>query len=330
MPRRRIGFLGFAAVCALAVSLPNGALRGGEASPAEEAEPVEAETTELEPEAPRIQPDWRSDFESALKEAAASDRVILIYFRADWSQPCDWVDRGSFGKKKMVTYISRYFIPLRVDDTEETSPLSRRYGIRVYPTVLFLDPAGEPLHMVLGPRMPRQFYDIMEKVRMLPGLIQAQKASPDDLEANFSPGMAFADLNQLRRAAPFLKRAAELDPENKHGRRDKAELLLAMAPLEDGDSARVLENLDAYMARFGGSAEIPVAIYWKGTVLYRDGRLEEARNVFERLQKEFPTHAMTYKADKAIAAIDTRLRAREVEKHRGENYNQEKEMEPEG
>jgi len=65
-------------------------------------------------------------------------------------------------------------------------------------------------------------------------------------------------------------------------------------------------------------------------VLYQDGRLEEARKVFERLQKEFPKHAMTYKADKAITAIDARLRAREVEKTRTEGNNQKKEPEPEG
>jgi len=293
---------------------------------------AEAPRPEDQPKAetPAIQPDWRKDLDSALKEAAASDRVVLIYFHADWSQPCEWMNRGCFGNKPMVTFISRHFIPLRVDDTKEASPVSRRFGIRVYPSVLFLLPTGETLHLAMGPRKPEEFANLLNQIRLFPELVRAQKKAPNDLEANFALGNAFAMLNELHRAAPFLERAAELDPDNKHGRRSQAKLILALVPIEDGDSAATLDNLTTYLLDFPNAPEVPAAMYYIGTALYGEKRYGEAHEAFVELQKRFPQHPMTYKADKAIEHIDVLLRPREVEKTRTEDYNQKKEPKPEG
>jgi len=281
-------------------------LAGAIAAPAAEAPKSQGQP---KAETPAIQPDWRKDLDSALKEAAASDRVVLIYFHADWSQPCEWMSRGCFGNKPMVTFIFRHFVPLRVDDTKEASPVSQRFGIRVYPSVLFLLPTGETLHLAMGPRKPEEFANLLNQVRLFPELVRAQKKAPNDLEANFALGNAFAMLNQLRRAAPYLERAAELDPDNKHGRRSQARLILAMVPLEDGNAAATLDNLAAYLLDFPDAPEVPTAMYYVGTVFYGEKRYGEAREAFAELQKRFPRHPMTYKADKAVEYIDGLLRA---------------------
>jgi len=260
-------------------------------------------------ETPAIQPDWRKDLDSALKEAAASDRVVLIYFYADWCQPCEWMNRGCFGNKPMVTFISRHFIPLRVDDTKETSPVSQRFGIRVYPSVLFLLPTGETLHFAIGPRTPNAFANLLNQIRLFPELRRDQKKAPNDLEANFALGNAFAMLDELHRAEPFLERAAELDPDNKHGRRSQAKLILALVPIENGNTAATLDNLTTYLLDFPDAPEVPAAMYYIGTALYGEKRYGEAREAFAELQKRFPRHPMTYKADKAIEYIDGLLRA---------------------
>jgi tetratricopeptide (TPR) repeat protein len=261
------------------------------------------------PAEPPARLNWRTDVDAAIREAAAARRVVLIYFRADWSQPCQWMERGPFAARKMAAYIEQHFIPVRVDDTAGPGPAAKRYEVRVYPTLLLLDGAGTPLHIVLGPREAPALHAVLEEVCALPALVAGQKAKPDDLEANFALGNAFAKLNQLRRAAPYLEKAAELDPDNRRGRQSQAVLMLAMVPLEDGDVKTTLENLDTYLRQFRGAPEAPLALHFKGTVLYRDGRLHESRAVFEQLRQTFPKHRMAYEADKAIAAIEARLRA---------------------
>ena len=57
---------------------------------------------------------------------------------------------------------------------------------------------------------------------------------------------------------------------------------------------------------------MPVAIWYQGTILFQDGRLEEARAYFVKILRQFPTHRKAYEADKAIEAIDARLKARKA------------------
>jgi len=273
--------------------------------------PPKAQPPAGAPAEPLARLSWRTDLEAAIKEAAASGKLILIYFRADWCEPCRLMDEGPFSARKMCAYIEQHFIPVRVDDTDtaKRSPISTKFEIRVYPSVLVLDAAGKPLHIILAPRPAKELYGILEQVRALPALLAEQERKPDDLEANFALGNAFALLDQLRRAQPYLERATQLDPENEHGRLSQAALMLALVPLEDGKSKQAIENLDAYLEHFKDALQAPLALYYKGATLYYDGRLIEARKVFEEVSDRFPKHAKAYESQKAIQAIDAQLRA---------------------
>lgn len=263
---------------------------------------------------PAIQIAWRQDLDAAQKEAAQTGRIVLIFFHADWSQPCRLMDRGTFANPAIAQFVLRNFIPVKVDDSRETSPVSTKYQVRLYPTLLFLGPGGEPLHVVPGPRTPAELYPILQQVEALPRLVEAQRNTPDDREANFNLGNALAILNQMKRGEPYLKRAAQLAPNNENGRLSQARLLLAVVPLEDGDSALVLRNIDQWLREFKSAPEAPVAVFYQGTILFQDGKLREARVYFEQLRKEYPKHPKAYDADKAIEAIDARLRLMEQAK----------------
>jgi thioredoxin-related protein len=273
---------------------------------------------------------WRKHLDAARKEAAERGVCTLIYFRADWCGPCRLMGKGTFLLPAVAQYMNRHFVPVKVDDSKGQSEVSKRYEVRVYPSVLFLDPAGEPLHLVLGPREPERFYHIMKQIEELPRLMERQHAHPESLKANFALGNALAKLNHLRRAAPFLKKAAELDPENQAGRESQARLILAIVPLEDGNSEKTLANIEAWLEAFPDAPEVPVAIWYQGTILYQDGKLAEAKRYFQEIVRRFPKHPKAYEADKAIGHIEARLRAREVEKTRSEADNQDDKPKPKG
>ena len=253
---------------------------------------------------------WRQHLQAARSEAAQRGVCVLIYFRADWCQPGRLMEQGAFLMPAIAQFINRHFIPVKVDDSDGRSDVTKTYEIRVYPSILFLDPAGKPLHLVLGPREPERFYRVMQQVKELPVLMDRQHAHPDSLEANFALGNALAKLNHLRRAAPYLEKAAALDPDNADGRLSQARLILAVVPLEDGQSKEALANLDAWLREFADAPEAPVAVWYQGTILYRDGRLAEAKRYFRQILDRFPKHAKAYEAEKAIEHIDARLRAK--------------------
>jgi len=264
------------------------------------------------PPASRI--DWRTDLDAALKEAAASDRIVLVYFRADWCQPCLLMETGTFARPGFEKYLAESFVPVKADYTTEPGAASRKYQVRAYPSLLFLSSAGEALHMVVGPQTAPQLHAIMERVLGLVKVLAAQKKAPDDLEANFAVGSAYVGLDHLRRAEPYLQRACELDPRNEHGRLSQARLLLAVVPVENGDSALALKNLAAFMEEFKDAPEIPAAMFFQGEILFGDAKMDpvkllETRGVFDALRTRFPKDVKAYEADRAIDVIDARLKA---------------------
>jgi len=258
---------------------------------------------------PVVRIDWRTDLAAALAEAARTGRPVLIYFHADWCQPCRLMDGATFVNRAVAAYIGQHFVPVKVDDTRETSAVSKKYEVRIYPSLLLLSAAGEPLHMVLFPRTAAELYPILQKMTALPPLIDAQKRAPEDLEANFRLGEAWAGLDHFRRAEPHLARVVQMDPRNERGRLVQARLMLAVVPLEDGDSAQAIKNLRQFIEEFKDSPQAPTALYAVGAILMQDGKLQEARRVFEDVRTRFPKDAKAYEADKAIDAIDARLKA---------------------
>jgi len=251
---------------------------------------------------------WRAHLDAAVREAADRGRCVLLFFRADWCQPCSLMEKGTFGIPAIAQFINQAFVPVRIDDSAGTSPVTQQYAIRVYPSVLFLDPGGNPLHLVLGPRQPEPFYAILKQVQDLPGLMARQDAHPDNLQANFDLGNALAKLGYMERGAPYLKRAVELDPKNEKGLKSQARLILAVVPLEKGRSEEALANIDAYLKEFPDAPEVPVAVWYQGTILFQDNRLTEARPYFEEILRRFPKHPKAYEADEAIERIDAMLR----------------------
>ena len=263
------------------------------------------------PPASRI--DWRTDLDAALKEAAASDRIVLVYFRLD-CQPCLLMEAGTFARPGFEKYLAESFVPVKADDTAEPGAASKKYQVRAYPSLLFLSSTGEALHMLVGPQTVPQLRAIMERVLGLVKVLAARKKTPNDLEANFAVGSAYVGLDHLRRAEPYLQRAAELDPRNEHGRLSRARLLLAVVPVEDGDSALALKNLAAFMEEFKDAPEIPAAMFFQGEILFGDAKMDpekllKARGVFDALRTRFPKDVKAYEADRAIDVIDARLKA---------------------
>jgi tetratricopeptide (TPR) repeat protein len=165
------------------------------------------------------------------------------------------------------------------------------------------------MHAVIGPQTADWLYPVIKRLLALPGLIEAQKKTPDDVEANFTLASAWVALDHFRQAEPYLKRIVDLDPKNEKGHLDAARLLLAMAPAEDGDVELAIKNLDTFMATYKDSPETQSALMFKGQILAGDGRILEARKVFDDLRERFPTSEKAYEADKAIDEIDAVLKA---------------------
>ena len=105
--------------------------------------------------------------------AASTNRIILIDFTADWCAPCHLLDAEVFGDPALAKEINARFVPVRVTDRkqeegrnpESVEALERRYGVKAFPTVIFVDAGGAERARMEGYGGREQFRRVMESVR---------------------------------------------------------------------------------------------------------------------------------------------------------------------
>lgn len=92
--------------------------------------------------------DWMTDLDRALEEAAESERNLLVLVTApSWCPTCRELDRGPLSEQAVAQWISRNFVPVRLEDS---NPQHTRLDVPSMPSMLVLDRSGAPLAVRSG------------------------------------------------------------------------------------------------------------------------------------------------------------------------------------
>lgn len=98
--------------------------------------------------------------ESALREASASGKPVMIDFFATWCLPCKELDQKTFTDPRVVE-AAKGWVCLKADMTkasEENRSLADRWGVKGMPTIVFLGQDGkERPGRVIGFEEPKHF-----------------------------------------------------------------------------------------------------------------------------------------------------------------------------
>jgi thioredoxin-related protein len=81
--------------------------------------------------------------EEALKLAGAENKLVMIFFWAEWCVYCGQLRREVFSDPKVHEVFDRDFLAVSVDIENDPGELSRKYRARSLPTLLFLKPDSE-------------------------------------------------------------------------------------------------------------------------------------------------------------------------------------------
>lgn len=100
---------------------------------------------------------WTDDLDAALKQAKTEKKLVLVDFSgSDWCGWCKRLDREVFGTEEFRTGAKDKYVLVMIDSPRDKSLLSakakdknpkltKKYGIRGFPTVLILDGNGKTL-----------------------------------------------------------------------------------------------------------------------------------------------------------------------------------------
>ncbi len=86
---------------------------------------------------------WFS-YEDGIKKARSEKKLILLDIYAHWCHWCNVMENTTYRDQKVVTLISQYFVPIRVD-AEERPDLNKKYNQGGLPTTVIMDNEGEIL-----------------------------------------------------------------------------------------------------------------------------------------------------------------------------------------
>ena len=92
-----------------------------------------------------------SDFATLLSKAKTEKKLIFLDAYAAWCGPCKLMERNVFTDANVADYYNKNFINAHFDmEKGEGVALAAKYGIRSYPTLMFLNGEGEIVGKELG------------------------------------------------------------------------------------------------------------------------------------------------------------------------------------
>ena len=113
--------------------------------------------------APAFSQDWLLDYDTAISEAKASDKPVLIFFTgSDWCPPCKMTTREVYDKEEFKEFADQELVLVLADfpkrkqnqlskaQKQKNNALAAEFGVRGFPTSILLDNEGKELGRWVG------------------------------------------------------------------------------------------------------------------------------------------------------------------------------------
>ena len=84
-----------------------------------------------------------NDLAVALQKAQKEKKVIFVDFYTTWCYPCKIMDQGAFSDWDVADYMENNCVAMKVNAEKGTGViLGTQFGIKAFPTLVFIDPNG--------------------------------------------------------------------------------------------------------------------------------------------------------------------------------------------
>lgn len=254
---------------------------------------------------------WTSDYEAAKKEAAASDKSLLIDFTgSDWCGWCIKLQDEVFKHDAFKEGVKDKFVLVELDYPQDTSKLSEatiaqnktlgeKYAVKGYPTILLTDAQGVPYaatgYQAGGPESYVKSLDelLAKKKTRDEGFASAAKAEGVEKAKFLVSTLDAMELDDVMIANFYSDKVEEIkksDPEDVTGFNKKIEAKQKMAKFE--------EELNGYAAKKDHDG----ALAFIETTL-KEGGMEPEDTQKVTMMKGF-VYAQQKKLDEAISTLE--------------------------
>lgn len=143
-----------------------------------------------------------TDFKTILAKAKKENKLVFLDAYASWCGPCKLMAKNIFTLKNVGDYYNTNFVNAKIDmEKGEGIDIAKKYGVKVFPTYLFIDGDGKEVHRTVGYVEEKAFIqfakdanDPSKRVAALKEKFEKGEKDPDFLK-NLIMLTAFSDAN---------------------------------------------------------------------------------------------------------------------------------------
>ena len=247
-------------------------------------------STSLRPE--RVPWDHAADFASTLARAKKEKKFVFLDFYATWCGPCKMMDRQTYSDSAVGVAAAKY-VSRKIDaEKGEGIPLSQRYKVTAYPTLVIVDATGTQVNRKEGFNPPAQFIRFLDDTRegrtSIGGVEKLITSGEDTYENRIALGEMAAEARDWEKAHVQVDRALAFKPRNAGGRASDLLLLVAAGQRSAGAHAGAVADYRRYLELFPGSERDIEARTGLAVSLAETGQGEEAMAMFKQVVAQKP------------------------------------------
>ena len=190
---------------------------------------------------------FQGDLEAAQGEAGRRDTVVMIEFYTDWCNWCRRLEADTFTVPAVRRELEN-IVSMRRDAEKDGADLAAQFGVDSYPTMIFLDPAGNEMDRIIGYLPPDPFLERIERIQTGDTFLACLRQLEDD------PG----DIDAIERSVGGLLERS--DPEGAIRR------IEAFHQATEGNELALCRKL-----MFTARGELHARVYQRAAKLYRGG-----------------------------------------------------------
>ena len=252
---------------------------------------------------------WERDYEKAIEQARAENKLIIADMFTDWCVLCKKMDEETFGDRQLMQDMADKYIWLKLNTEKEEDGirLQKEFAILTYPTILLLDEEGEEIDRIQqflpAPAFTETVQSFAENPNSLAHLRKAVREQPNSVAARYALAERFLNLNNYAKAEPEYRKVVELDPENREGKSDLSQYNIALCLASQYKFEDAIVQLDLLQNRFPKSDTVADAAVLRGQMYHCCGKIEEAQQALREYIKKYPTHGHIEEAKQLLAQM---------------------------
>lgn len=86
--------------------------------------------------------------------------MVFLDCYTTWCGPCRMMSNTIFTKNEVGEYFNKHFVSYKLDmERGEDPALGKKYGVKAFPTMLFMDAEGNVRHTIVGSKSANELIE---------------------------------------------------------------------------------------------------------------------------------------------------------------------------